>query len=271
MATNINKTNDSVYWYGGTQPEFMWPNGNCPILHIKHIPLPEPKLTHKASDAISAPTSGGASSSAMMSSGWESTIITTAMIDPNAIVLPDYGVIYEVKLVRQYDEYALVEDSLSGSNSDDWTTNYKEQYPCKYQYIALLAYPTDLWGTTSTALVKSSMAEVEVELKPVACNQDMTVWVLDTDYFLPLEPEAYTTLMNEPNEPVMKDRWSDPNDGPVGDVPLHYLPVDDTDEVTVQFTGVKDVFKWWLCNNPSADLNGDGIFNMKDWAEIFNY
>jgi hypothetical protein len=269
MATNIKKTGDTAYWYGGQGPEFMWPNGNCPILHIEHIPLP--KVSVQSNTALSAPTSGGASESAMASSGWDTVTIMTDMIDPNAVILPPYGFNKDVNIVRQYNTYARRETQTTASDSSNWSENYKHACPVKYEYLIACAYPTDLNGMTAEAYISSSLDTIEVNVEILKSNQDKTVWVASTDYFLPLTIEAYDSLMQDPNEHVIFDRWSDPNVVEVGDIPLHYLPLNDTDEIKIRLKEPIMSSSFWLSNNPTADLNGDGIVNLKDYTLMLTY
>ncbi|MHC4334117.1 MAG: hypothetical protein ACYTFQ_02795 [Planctomycetota bacterium] len=248
--------------------------------------------------ALGAPTSGGASAMAMMG---------PAVIDPNAIELPWHGIDYSHTLVRQYDTYSRAVPQVNPSDVNDWEMNYRYQYPCKYETIIAQAVPQESVGAVYTATVRSSLGEIKVDALVVAQNDAKTVTLVATDLFLPVDPDTYVSLMIDPNEPVIFDRWnkelsaeelpwydpnqwSDPNDcpgltldtrrddfmdkhDPNRAVPMQYLPCDDVDEITIEYHVTVDMLSefWdnWLKYAPNADLNDDGIVNMEDFGNLF--
>jgi hypothetical protein len=287
-------------------PIFMVPSDNCPQVTRKPpTPLTSAgPISGQSSMALSAPTSGGATTS-MMSLG-------PVDIDPNTIVLPTSGVEWDMWVARQYDDHAIKEDTVSASNSDHWEDNYRYQVPCVYEILVLCSEPIDpdeIVGLTGSGYVKTDLLPegISVELKPVTSNADNTVWLLMTDKFLPVQPQVYIDLMNDPNEHVIFDRWTpvsaeeqhlydpnmytDPNDcanytrntlahdfmdrhDTTRVLPMEYLPCNDVDTIRFQFEHNTASIVTFLSKWLQTDYNvggEDGHVDLEDWAAWFNY
>ena len=227
--------------------------------------------------------------------------------DPNFVYLPVNGIEWTCQLIQQNGSggsgYSLnVEPGYSPVDTDDWEENMRFQSPLMYSFIVETAEPIDLSERVFSAKVKSNALPegIDVSLRHVAQNEDKTVHVLHTDYFLAVSAGTYSTLESETREPEIFDRWSevseqdawmyDPNNFPDPNIPpftldtvlpdfmdrhdpnrmkpLHYIPLEDIDELRVQFIPdaecVSMIGPEWLGSNKCFDIDNNGIVNLKD-------
>ena len=245
--------------------------------------------------ALSATTVGGGM--APMSIGGD---------DPNFIYLPETGIDYVFALIQQQGSmgygYSLQVSGIIPIDSGGWEDNFRYQSPFMYSLIIATAEPVEAQGKTFSAVVKSNaMPEgIPVEIEVVAQNAEKTVSILHTDYFLPVTQETHTLALEDPREPAIFDRWSDmteeevhlydPNNFPDPNVlpktlnteafdfmerydtdrvkPLHYIPVEENDELRIQFvmdgTVLMMVAGEWLGSNKCFDIDNNGIVNLRD-------
>ena len=227
--------------------------------------------------------------------------------DPNYIYLPATGIEWSCRLIQQNGDkgygYALnVEPGYSPINTTKWEDNFMYQSPLMYSFIVCTAEPEDCGSRGFTAKVKSDALPegIDVKLLLVAQNEEKTVHIFHTEFFLAVNVEAYDVLINDDAEPAIFDRWSeiseqeawlyDPNYFPDPNYPpftidtldpdfmeyhdpnrikpLHYIPLEETDELRLQL--VPDVAclelasREWLGSGRSFDFNGDGVVNFAD-------
>jgi hypothetical protein len=179
--------------------------------------------------------------------------------------------------------------------------------PMMYSFTVTTADSKDLSEMTFMGSVKTDAEPggVTVLIKEVASNEEDTVHVLRTEYFLLQDDNFYNELTCgfEPNEvPVMSvyDRWTpiagvdmeDPNtvEGTPLDIydpnfvmdglydpnrvcPVKIIPIQgegdfveiDNIRVVTDMSLVSCISEGWLTDDKTLDMFPDGIVNLKDW------
>jgi hypothetical protein len=304
----LGRLSNSVFFgAGGQHPHNIIPNNGCSTLDADPIEVPPSTKGHPSQSAVkalSSPTTGGAPMGASMS------MIPMSMVelDPNAVELPSYGYDFDAYVVRQFDGYSRRVNEITPTDSNSWEVNYREMFPCKAEYLIALSAPEDIGGMRLDANIYTSLLPegIDVELEVVAGNDANTVWVAHSDYFLPVQEQAYIDLMNDPNAGQVFDRWTwlteeelplydpnyydDPNDCPLLPIDpmdpdfmerhdtrraldMQYLPCAEEDTIRFRLDfqlPVMALDKWLSTESPTADLNGDGIVNMVDYSLMFH-
>ncbi|MBU1235096.1 MAG: hypothetical protein KKC77_19585 [Proteobacteria bacterium] len=154
-----------------------------------------------------------------------------AVANPNP-TLPASGFSYSVQLVQQRGEnnagYAKSMSWFVPSNLNDVDDIFYRSFPVQYSYTVKTAEPIDLIGKVFSSRVKTDIRPqgYVVPITVVAENEEKTVHIARTDFFIPTEPEYFEELSSGGTiKHAVYDRWT-----PLDTDDLHgsyaWLPLD---------------------------------------------
>lgn len=214
----------------------------------------------------------------------------TYLTQPAPENIPESGLsVLNLDLVQQQGSlgvgYTTVipESGFMAFNTNDAENMMKYASPMMYSYTVATAEPADLIGNTYNALIKTDQVPdgMNIGISVVASNQENTIHVARTDYFLPVDTRFYDDLIASGPMQVF-DRWSlssdpntldthDPNFVPdesrLIDCAVIPIAVPD-DELRIEFlidgNVLIDAAGSWLDSGKLFDINNDGIVNLKD-------
>jgi hypothetical protein len=219
--------------------------------------------------------------------------------------LPGHGFSYSTALVQQKGGISggvteTVGEGFVATNLTDVDLAFRYAAPMMYSFTLRTSEPVDLNNRAFVANIKTDSCanDFPVELRNYASNEENTVHVLRTEYFLLQDTQYYSELTGGGQHEVIAvyDRWShadwynpnDPNtyDGTSLDIsepnfivdemydsdrvrPCYIIPIeaeDDYVEVTIEESSLFGVIGGeWLSDNKLCDMNNDGIVNLRDW------
>jgi len=204
------------------------------------------------------------------------------------VPLPSSGIDYSCSLVQQCGNngigYTKVMGGLVPFSFLDTETILRYASPMMYSYTVTTATAITMIGDCFSAKIKTNATPsgFPIEITVVAENEEKTVHIARTEYFLPVDAESYAALDSE--EIYVYDRWTpadEPNSLDTSDpnflefmqedrvMPCTIIPIGDTDELRIEFVpGARAFIKAapsWLTGDKTFDINNDDIVNFTDW------